>query len=54
MNELVRQLLGWIILIAIIWDTLLTAYLLRVFLVLKHKLEALERSGKAHDVPGLD
>lgn len=54
MNEFARQIIGWIILIAIIWDTILTAYLLRVFLVLKHKLEALERSGKAHEAPGLD
>lgn len=54
MSPFWKEVLAWIILIAIIWDTLLTAYLLRVFLVLKRKLTALERSGKAHDISGLD
>lgn len=54
MSPFWKEFLAWVILIAIIWDTLLTAYLLRVFLVLKRKIIALERSGKAYDVPRLD
>lgn len=54
MSLFIRQILAWVILFAIIWDTILTAYLLLVFLQLKRELKAIQEGGKSGDSLRLD
>lgn len=54
MSLFAREVVSWAILIAIIWDTVLTAVLLLMFRGIKRRIGILEAKGIIDETSGLD